>query len=102
MKIKTSFIEIGDGVNQIEALLETLNVYDGNGEIINEVSDDDKWDLIRKLRDELLEQSDWVVIKSMETGEDIDSRWVTYRQDLRDIPQDFDTPEEVVLPNLPN
>jgi len=27
--------------------------------------------------------------------------WLTYRQALRDIPQTFSTPEEVVRPNKP-
>ena len=28
--------------------------------------------------------------------------WLTYRQALRDLPQNFETPEEVVWPELPN
>jgi Phage tail assembly chaperone protein len=28
--------------------------------------------------------------------------WSAYRQALRDIPQDFDNPEDVVFPEVPN
>lgn len=101
MEIKTSFITIGEGDNQIQSLLETLNVYDQDGNITNEVTEDEKWDLIRRLRDELLTQSDWVVIKAMEEGTTVSQDWLDYRNALRDIPQDYDSPEEVILPEIP-
>ncbi len=41
--------------------------------------------MLRKLRNELLKESDWVVIKAQETSTSSPSAWVTYRQKLRDI-----------------
>lgn len=40
---------------------------------------------IRSKRDNLLAETDWVVIKAQETGVAVDAAWATYRQALRDI-----------------
>jgi hypothetical protein len=40
---------------------------------------------VRTQRDKLLAESDWMVIRSAETGVALDSNWATYRQALRDI-----------------
>ena len=40
---------------------------------------------VRTQRDAKLEESDWMVIRSAETGVALDSNWATYRQSLRDI-----------------
>jgi hypothetical protein len=56
-------------------------------------------DSVRAKRDALLQSSDWVgltdaVVKNKE-------QWLSYRQALRDLPQSFETPEEVVWPTKP-
>jgi hypothetical protein len=45
--------------------------------------------LLRKKRDELLNESDWVVIKEMEQSGSIPNytEWKVYRQSLRDLPE---------------
>jgi hypothetical protein len=56
---------------------------------------------VRYERDRLLAESDWMVIKSAETGVVLATEWATYRQALRDITthanfpylQDSDWPE---------
>ena len=40
---------------------------------------------VRTQRDAKLAESDWMVIRSAETGVALDSNWATYRQALRDI-----------------
>ena len=40
---------------------------------------------VRSQRDNLLAETDWVVIKAQETGVAVDAAWATYRQALRDI-----------------
>jgi hypothetical protein len=57
------------------------------------------WQIIRGERNYLLSQTDWifapdVILKNKEA-------WLTYRQALRDVPQNFSTPEEVVWPEKP-
>ena len=44
---------------------------------------------IRNNRDNLLNQTDWKVIKSSEQGEELSEEFKTWRQNLRDIPQDY-------------
>ena len=38
-------------------------------------------------RDRLLADSDWVVTKAAESGEAVSADWTTYRQALRDLPE---------------
>ena len=59
-----------------------------------------KWKRVRSQRDNLLSQSDWVVIKAKETGGTISSAWKSYRQDLRDIPSQSD-PDNITWPTKP-
>lgn len=40
----------------------------------------------RAIRDLLLADTDWVVVKALESGEAVPAAWVTYRQGLRDMP----------------
>jgi hypothetical protein len=58
------------------------------------------WEQIRSQRDALLKDSDWAIISDA-TPKPSKEAWLTYRQALRDIPQNFSTPEEVVWPNKP-
>ena len=48
-----------------------------------------KLSMLRKLRNELLQESDWVVIKAQETSTSIPSAWTKYRQELRDITKTY-------------
>lgn len=44
-----------------------------------------KWAEIRKQRDIKLQDSDWVTIKALETGQEVSPEWIAYRQALRDV-----------------
>ena len=57
------------------------------------------WEQIKAQRDKLLQQCDWTVLTDSPVSNQSD--WLSYRQALRDIPQDFTTPEEVVWPTVP-
>lgn len=58
---------------------------------------------VRAQRDIDLANSDWVVIKSTETGTPVPSEWLAYRQALRDLtdavgfPYDMEWPEAPIL-----
>ena len=56
---------------------------------------------VRTQRDAKLAESDWMVIKSAETGIALAAEWATYRQALRDIPSQAGFPNEVVWPVEP-
>ena len=58
-------------------------------EINNKISELDAAEAMKLLREErnvLLSETDWMVIKSQETGVAMSDAWKTYRQPLRDLP----------------
>tara|TARA_B100000519_G_C13975724_1_gene312121 strand:+ start:240 stop:458 length:219 start_codon:yes stop_codon:yes gene_type:complete len=59
--------------------------------------------MLRNLRNELLQESDWVVIKAQETNTAVPSDWITYRQKLRDITKTYQSihDEGFVFPTKP-
>ena len=59
-----------------------------------------KWIYIRNKRTRLLKDSDYTMLKDYPTTVS-EQEWTTYRQALRDIPQDYDSPDEVVYPDKP-
>jgi len=59
------------------------------------------WDRVRAERDRLLTASDWTQMPDVELGAAESQAWWDYRQTLRDVPQDFDTPDDVVWPETP-
>jgi hypothetical protein len=56
------------------------------------------WDNIRERRDNLLASSDHTQLPDY-PGDKI--AWATYRQELRDIPQNFASPDLVIFPEYP-
>lgn len=76
----------------------------------NQLQVDKKWDLFRSGRDSRLLESDWVIARHKEqkelgvTTSIQDSEymaWLTYRQQLRDLPSQVTDPESVVWPTPP-
>lgn len=56
---------------------------------------------IRSERDLLLENSDWIVIRAIETGLEVPAEWLTYRQMLRDLPGSEGFPQNFTWPVSP-
>ena len=59
------------------------------------------WEKIRKERNQLLKDSDYIMVSDAPITTEKKEEWETYRQVLRDIPQDYDSPDEVVYPDKP-
>jgi len=57
-------------------------------------------DSVRVKRDALLKDSDWAIISDA-TPKPSKEAWLTYRQALRDLPQTFEDPSEVIWPEKP-
>jgi hypothetical protein len=72
----------------------------GEAELIPYVPPATTWEEIRAQRNNLLTASDWSIMADADPKPSKQS-WLDYRQLLRDIPQTFSTPEEVVFPNKP-
>jgi len=56
---------------------------------------------VRELRNRLLTETDWVVVKHNELGTPIPQEWLDYRQALRDITEQTGFPEEIEWPQEP-
>jgi hypothetical protein len=55
----------------------------------------------RDSRDNLLSECDWIIVMSLEAGRTIPAEWATYRQELRDLPQQAGFPTTVNWPVKP-
>lgn len=56
---------------------------------------------VRKARDKLLKETDWVAMRAFETGQPVPKEWVDYRQALRDITTQKGFPTKVTWPTAP-
>ena len=59
----------------------------------------DPWGAIRQKRDQLIRDSDWTMIPGATVDQ---AQWSAYRQILRDLPQTYSNPEDVVWPTTPS
>jgi hypothetical protein len=66
-----------------------------------EVSLEVRWDLVRNKRNKLLTACDWTQLADspLDTGQK--AAWASYRQQLRNIPQQSVEPENVIWPTQP-
>ena len=60
-----------------------------------------KWKEIRKYRDYLITQTDWTQMSDAPLNTEKKVEFATYRQALRDIPQNVGDPDLVVWPEKP-
>lgn len=60
-----------------------------------------KWEDIRAERDSLLAACDWTQLRDCRLSEEKIEEWTEYRQALRDLPQTYDTPDELIFPQPP-
>ena len=64
----------------------------------DELTTELKWQSIRGLRNRFLSESDWTQLPDSTSNK---SAWLIYRNELRNIPQNFSIPEDVVFPVKP-
>ena len=55
----------------------------------------------RDSRDKLLAECDWLVVKALELAQAVPADWATYRQALRDLPQQAGFPTTINWPVKP-
>ena len=68
--------------------------------LTNEEKLKQQWLITKQQRDQLLQQSDWRVVKATDTGIPISQSWKDYRQALRDITIQTD-PFNIIWPTPP-
>lgn len=56
---------------------------------------------LRKQRDRIIAETDWIITMHKEKGTDIPTEWKTYRQALRDITETYSSLDDVVWPEKP-
>jgi hypothetical protein len=95
-------------------LVQTYNASTGES-IVREMNDEEfavwqagqanrdveKEESVRRERDQKLAESDWRVIKALESNQPQDFEWASYRQALRDVPSQAGFPWSVVWPQSP-
>ena len=84
-----------DGVDQ-SALQAAYAAYDETA-AQREVA----FDALRRVRDNMLVDTDWVVVKAQEAGEAVPAAWANYRQALRDLPANTSDPANPAWPTKP-
>lgn len=60
-----------------------------------------KWSEIRKHRDFLITQTDWTQVADAPISAELKAQYAAYRQDLRNLPESTDNPDEIVWPVKP-
>lgn len=60
-----------------------------------------KWTGIRQKRDSLITETDWTQVQDCQLSDDKKAEFLAYRQELRDIPQAYGDPDDVVWPEKP-
>lgn len=63
--------------------------------------EDAKWHRVREERDSLLKSTDLTAIVELEKTGTVPEALRTFRQTLRDLPSNYDNPDDVVFPDLP-
>ena len=88
LKPEAEWIQRGEDYSGLE-WLDSADTKPTETEINNKISELDAAEAMKLLREErniLLSETDWMVIKSQETGVAMSDAWKTYRQALRDLP----------------
>ena len=65
------------------------------------LNEESEWADVREWRNYLLSESDWTQLADSPLTIEEKTIWGTYRQDLRDIPQDYTTVSGIVWPEEP-
>ena len=68
-------------------------------ESANEFRNRAKWQQVREYRDLELKKCDWT--QGADVPDTIKTPWTQYRTALRNLPQDFTDPDDVVFPTKP-
>ncbi len=60
-----------------------------------------KWNEIRSCRDKLVAETDYTQVSDSPLSSEKKAEFTAYRQALRDIPQTYDHPDDIVWPTKP-
>lgn len=70
---------------------------------VEDISDEELWQKIREKRNNLLAESDWIMVSDIPGDNDINlPEWTLYRHKLRNLPETTLNPKEIIWPLKPN
>ena len=69
--------------------------------VIEPISEEFFWEVLRKERDLKLKESDWTQLLDSPLSESLRNSWANYRQELRDLPQNTSNPATTILTTQP-
>jgi hypothetical protein len=69
-----------------------------NSPVVENASADQKWEFLRLYRDKLLTESDWTQLPDAPVDK---AAWATYRQALRDLPEQGGLAVDAEFPTAP-
>jgi hypothetical protein len=89
--------------NVVKEVIVTRDKTQEEINVENQTKIDVKWYSVRFKRNNLLKESDIEVMVDKWEEMDIETKslWINYRKQLRDIPQLFSNPDDVVFPEKP-
>ncbi len=90
-----------DGTGQAISDPDNMITEEEYNEAIAEFEVFDGWVKVRKERNQLLKDSDYIMFPDITITTEKKQEWTTYRQSLRDIPQTFSNPDDVIYPDKP-
>ncbi|MGL1164900.1 tail fiber assembly protein [Vibrio parahaemolyticus] len=70
-------------------------------DLFTQESIESKWREVRRIRDKLIQLTDYTQMPDSPLSTEKKAEFATYRQALRDIPQDVGNPDDVVWPSKP-
>jgi hypothetical protein len=94
------WLEVPEGVApgncKVSGEWPELFLVDGSADKVNP-----QWSALRKQRNALLAECDWTRMDDCGLSVEVKAEWATYRQELRDLPAETESPEDVVWPTKP-
>ncbi|CEO39389.1 tail fiber assembly protein [Photobacterium kishitanii] len=97
-----SFVSfIKDGIQYININIDELDSYSLEPAYQEQLIRDVIWEPIRLKRDRLVRHTDWTQMPDAPLTSEKKAEFTAYRQALRDIPQTYDNPDDIVWPAKP-
>ena len=94
-------IRIQDGSTRTDSSTFTADEISSAVRPYNTQEREDQWNKVREQRNQLLKESDWTQIGDYNLGLTNKEEWVSYRQELRDLPVAQSNPFSISYPDIP-
>ncbi|MCD9516991.1 tail fiber assembly protein [Photobacterium carnosum] len=88
-------------IQYLNVNIECLDKYELTESEKKQLIDNVLWEPIRLKRDRLIRDTDWTQMPDAPLTSEKKAEFTAYRQALRDIPQTYDNPDDIVWPTKP-